>query len=145
MNQPATLSDQLRRAIQDSGQTAYAVGRAAEVDPGIIQRFMTGKRGLSLDSADRIALALCLRLAREPSAKRPLVEPESEVSRLSASPESLPEPIAPGSIEPIGPLAEPDVEPVVLAVPSFAPSSPSPAVNPFLAGLLNRATRSIKA
>lgn len=42
--------------------TAYALGRSAEIDPGVIQRFLNGERDIRLDTAARIALALGLRL-----------------------------------------------------------------------------------
>ena len=58
-----TLSDQLRALIDGRGLTAYAVGQLADVDPGMVQRFLTRQRGLRLDTVDRIASALGLRLA----------------------------------------------------------------------------------
>lgn len=55
------LSDQLREVIASRG-TAYAVAKSADVDPGIIQRFLTGERGLTVATLDRLAEALGLRL-----------------------------------------------------------------------------------
>ncbi len=62
---PATISDQLRAIIKDSGKTAYAVGKLAEVDPGVVQRFMTGERDLRVSTLDKIAEALRLRLCHD--------------------------------------------------------------------------------
>jgi hypothetical protein len=59
---PRSVSHRLRKAILAEGSTAYALGRRARVDPGMIQRFVNGERGLALDSVDRVALALGLRL-----------------------------------------------------------------------------------
>lgn len=61
---PLTISDQLRTIIGDSGKTAYAVGKLANVDPGVVQRFLTGERGLRVATLDKIAGALRLRLCQ---------------------------------------------------------------------------------
>ncbi len=57
-----TISGQLKAAIMASGMTHYAIGKAAGVDPGIILRFMTGERDLRLETVDKLAVALGLRL-----------------------------------------------------------------------------------
>src|SRR4051812_38227676 len=57
-----TLSYQLREIIDARGLTAYATGQKAGVDPGVISRFMTGHRDIRLETADRLATALGLRL-----------------------------------------------------------------------------------
>jgi hypothetical protein len=57
-----TISHQLREAVLADGRTAYALGQAAGIDPGVIQRFLNQERGLTLDTVDRLALALNLRL-----------------------------------------------------------------------------------
>ena len=44
------------------GLTAYAVGRMAGVDPGVVKRFLTGERDIRMETADRLAAALGLRL-----------------------------------------------------------------------------------
>lgn len=62
---PTTISDQLRAIIRDSGKTSYAVGKLAEVDPGVVQRFMTGERDLRVSTLDKIAEALRLRLCHK--------------------------------------------------------------------------------
>jgi hypothetical protein len=56
------LPDQLRGIIADRGLTPYAVGKLARVDPGIVARFLDGRRDLRLATAGRIAAALGLRL-----------------------------------------------------------------------------------
>src|SRR5690348_5480974 len=60
-----TLSGQLREAIRSSGLTAYAIGLEAEVDPGVVQRFLTNRRDVRLETADRIAAVLGLQLVRD--------------------------------------------------------------------------------
>jgi hypothetical protein len=57
-----TVSDQLRDAIRDCGISVRQLGRRADVDDGQIHRFMSGERGLNLDTVDRIAGTLGLRL-----------------------------------------------------------------------------------
>jgi transcriptional regulator with XRE-family HTH domain len=57
-----TISGQLKTAIVTSGLTYYAIGNAAGVDPGIISRFLAGNRDLRLETVDRLAQALNLRL-----------------------------------------------------------------------------------
>jgi transcriptional regulator with XRE-family HTH domain len=52
----------LREIIEARGLTAYAAGRLADVDPGVVSRFMTGERDIRMDTADRLASALGLRL-----------------------------------------------------------------------------------
>jgi transcriptional regulator with XRE-family HTH domain len=69
-----TVGHQLRQAITEDGRTAFALGRDAEVDPGMIQRFLNGERGLTLATVDKLALALGLRLTivgRLPGRGRP--------------------------------------------------------------------------
>jgi transcriptional regulator with XRE-family HTH domain len=62
---PLTISDQLRAIIVDSGKTAYAVGKLADVDPGVVQRFLTGERDLRVATLDKLAAALGLRLCQD--------------------------------------------------------------------------------
>ena len=50
----------LREAIQASGLTHYAIGQAAGVSPGQIDRFVSGERDLRLGTAARIAEAVGL-------------------------------------------------------------------------------------
>lgn len=52
--QKGSVVDQLRRAIQDSGQTEYAIAKAADVDQANLNAFVNGKRGLSLPTFARL-------------------------------------------------------------------------------------------
>ena len=56
------ISGQLRMMIQARGMTAYALGQQAGVDPGMIQRFLNQERDIRLDTLDRLADVLGLRL-----------------------------------------------------------------------------------
>lgn len=62
---PKTLSDQLREAIEVSGYSRYAIWQATGVDQAVLSRFMARKSGLSLESADRLAAFLGLRLVED--------------------------------------------------------------------------------
>lgn len=52
----------MREIIEARGLTAYAAARLAGVDPGVVSRFMTGQRDIRMETADRLAAALGLRL-----------------------------------------------------------------------------------
>lgn len=58
----AAPSDALRAVITARGLPSHAVAAAAGLAPSIVSRWMAGQRGLTLDSFDRIAAALGLRL-----------------------------------------------------------------------------------
>ena len=55
MAEPRTLTDALRAAIQDSGQSYYALAAATGLDADSISRFARGQTSLRLDLADRLA------------------------------------------------------------------------------------------
>ena len=54
-----TLSDQIRKAISDSGLSLYRIGKAGDVNAAALTRFMQGK-SMTLTSVDRIAGVLGL-------------------------------------------------------------------------------------
>lgn len=54
------MTDALREAIEKSGLTPYAISQASGVSQAILSRWLTGKRGITLDTADKIAAALGL-------------------------------------------------------------------------------------
>ena len=49
------LSDQVRRAVDTSGMSRYAICKAIDMDQAIMSRFMTGKGGLSMANLDALA------------------------------------------------------------------------------------------
>jgi hypothetical protein len=57
-----SLEDQLRQAIEQSGMTCYAIGKATGIDKGTLSRFMARKAGLSLASANSLIAVLGLEL-----------------------------------------------------------------------------------
>ncbi len=69
-----SISERLREELQKSGWTPSTIGRAAGVSPGIIHRFLSGERGLALDTIDRICDVLALELTPSTTRKpQPLV------------------------------------------------------------------------
>jgi plasmid maintenance system antidote protein VapI len=59
---PTTLSEQLRERIAASRLSPYELAAASGVDRSVLSRFLTGKRSLTLDTVDKLAAVLNLRL-----------------------------------------------------------------------------------
>lgn len=64
----APLSDQLRAAITACGQSTNAVAQAAGVPAPVVQRFLAGQRGITLETAGKLARYLGLALLPDHSA-----------------------------------------------------------------------------
>lgn len=58
----ASVSDRLAEAIRDSGESFEALGRRADVPASCVARFVGRRRGLKLETVDRLAEALGLAL-----------------------------------------------------------------------------------
>lgn len=59
-----SVSQSLRRAIAESGQTYMEIEEKTGVDPGRLSRFMHGKRGLTLAAVDALAKHFGLTLTK---------------------------------------------------------------------------------
>jgi transcriptional regulator with XRE-family HTH domain len=59
---PESLSDQLRELARDARPSLYELAREAGVDRSVLSRFVAGKRTITLETADRLAAILKLRL-----------------------------------------------------------------------------------
>lgn len=59
-----TIIEQLRQAMVKSGQTEYAIAKGAEVSQSIVNRFVRGERGMSLETAAKLCTYLELDLVR---------------------------------------------------------------------------------
>jgi len=66
------LSDQIRHAIETCGKTRYQIAKESGVDAATLCRFVQGKHGLLMDSLDRVAECIGLRvvLAKKPTKRR---------------------------------------------------------------------------
>ncbi len=56
--QPTTITEALRRAIEASGKTVNQIGAEAGVSHSVILRFQSGERDLRLETADKLATVL---------------------------------------------------------------------------------------
>ena len=61
---PDTISGQLRWFLEHYGQSTYRLDRETGVSNASLSRFLRGKRGLTLESLDKLAKHLGLRLIR---------------------------------------------------------------------------------
>jgi transcriptional regulator with XRE-family HTH domain len=69
MASKTTFSEQLRRAIQQSELSMYAIAKQTGVDKGQLSRFMSGERGLNVESFETLANLLGLELVERQAAK----------------------------------------------------------------------------
>jgi transcriptional regulator with XRE-family HTH domain len=76
------ISDDLREAIKNSGQTCYALAKQAGVDPAALRKFVDGKRGLSLDTFDPLAEVLGMALVKRGECAPTMEPPDYERLRL---------------------------------------------------------------
>ena len=51
----AKLSDQIRRAVDDCGRTRYRISKQTGIDQSTLSRFMSGERGLPMNTLDKLA------------------------------------------------------------------------------------------
>ena len=58
------IAGMVRRAVEKSTVSRRELCRDAGVDPGNFSRFMAGKRGLTLESFEKLACVLRLRLVQ---------------------------------------------------------------------------------
>ena len=65
------LSNQIRRAIKDSGLTRYRISQETDIDEGTLCKFFNGQCGLSMKALDRLGdyLDLNITTRRKPSKK----------------------------------------------------------------------------
>jgi plasmid maintenance system antidote protein VapI len=59
---PRSLVDELRRAIVNCGETEYRVAKESGVPQPVLNRFLRGERGISLETAAKLSAYLGLHL-----------------------------------------------------------------------------------
>ena len=62
MPKPLSFTEMIRRAAISDGRTAYRLSKDSGVDVAVVQRFMSGERGLTLATAEKLCRALGLDL-----------------------------------------------------------------------------------
>ena len=62
----ATVTEQLRRAVEQSGESRYSISKATGVDKAVLSRFVASGRGVRSETFD----ALCEYLGLELRPKR---------------------------------------------------------------------------
>ena len=64
------LTDQIRRAIEESGVSRYRLWKETGIDQAVLSRFVAGKAGMTLKSLDVLADALGLRIVADRSKRK---------------------------------------------------------------------------
>jgi plasmid maintenance system antidote protein VapI len=59
-----TIVDQLRQAIANSRETEYMIAKMSGVSQSVVNRFVHGERGISLETAAKLCAHLKLNLKR---------------------------------------------------------------------------------
>jgi transcriptional regulator with XRE-family HTH domain len=63
---PLSIGERIKATIRERELSAYAVAKAAGIDTSIVLRFLSGERGINLDTAEKMAEALDLELTARP-------------------------------------------------------------------------------
>jgi transcriptional regulator with XRE-family HTH domain len=59
---PQSLSEQLREVVRAARPSLHELAEETGVDRSVLSRFLAGRRTITLETADRLAAALKLRL-----------------------------------------------------------------------------------
>ena len=59
-----TFSDEIRRAIEESGMSRYEICKRMGLDQAAMSRFMSGQAGMGLKTLDRLAAVLDLHIRK---------------------------------------------------------------------------------
>lgn len=62
----AGIAEQLVKAIEDSGQTRYAISKGSGINQSMLSRLVNGERAMSFDAAERLADYLGLEVVVRP-------------------------------------------------------------------------------
>ena len=66
----APLAKQLREAVRSCGDPVLTIAEAADVPQPVLQRFLSGQRGITIDTAGKLAAYLGLALLPAPTARK---------------------------------------------------------------------------
>ena len=66
----ATVSEQLRKAVEKSGQTRYAIAKATGIPASVLSRFVASGAGLRSQNLDRLCAHLGLVLVPKTTTNR---------------------------------------------------------------------------
>lgn len=87
--QHSTISDQLRKVIEESGISLNKLGKETGIDHSRLSRFMRGERGLTTHALDRLSEALGFRLVQSATEDIGPAKPETVQEKEQLS-ETLP-------------------------------------------------------
>jgi hypothetical protein len=59
-----SFADELRIAIEQCGKSRYRISQETGIGQEVLSRFMAGKKGLSMDSIDRLFENLGLKISK---------------------------------------------------------------------------------
>jgi transcriptional regulator with XRE-family HTH domain len=65
----ARLMDEIRKAVETCGKTRYRIAQESGVSAGQLSRLVNGERGLRVETIERLADYLGLRIRIEPKTK----------------------------------------------------------------------------
>jgi hypothetical protein len=68
------INDTLRKAVEDSGMTRYAIAQATGINESTLSRFVASGRGISLANADVLATFLGYELVKTKGGKARSIE-----------------------------------------------------------------------
>lgn len=63
------LLEQIRKAIEDCGQSRYAISQATGIDQAVLSRLMNGKGAMGFDTLERLTDFLELEIIVRPKTK----------------------------------------------------------------------------
>jgi hypothetical protein len=77
------FTEQLRRAIRESGMSRYAIWKGSGVDQATLSKFMSGRHGLSLESVEKLVEVLGLTLTTQKKRRDPCALPAKVTARAA--------------------------------------------------------------
>lgn len=89
---PTPISDALRDAILQSGVSRYILSQQVGVSESVLSRFLNGKQGITLETAERLAVIFGLTVSPGVSlVQSPKVSPVQVTASISKTPEAAKE------------------------------------------------------